>query len=52
MIDYLCQIEFLLLNMLKLLKVPGFLFKIQVIFETSQIQDFFCLNNQSPDFSR
>ena len=28
MIDFLCQVEILLLNILKLLKIPGFLFEI------------------------
>ena len=36
MIDFLWQIEFLLMNMLKLLKAPSFLFKI------SQITGFSC----------
>ena len=36
MIDFLCQIEILLLKMLKLLKTPG----------------FFSLNYQIPGFSR
>ena len=30
-IDFLCQIEILLLNMFKLLKISGFLFKISQI---------------------
>ena len=50
--DYLCQIKIFLLNMLKLLKIQGFLLKFQIFFLISQKQDlFFCLNYQIPDFS-
>ena len=42
-IDFLCQIKILLLNMLK---IPGFLFKF------SQIPDILCLNCQIPGFSK
>ena len=42
MIDYLCQIEFLLMNILTLLKIPGFLFKTPgfFIFKKSQVPGF------------
>ena len=42
MIDFLCQIEILLLNILKLLKILGFLFKIQDFstLKKSKIQGF------------
>ena len=48
MIDFLCQTEFLLLNLLKLLKVPGFLYKTSDFFSSF----FFCLNYQIQGFSR
>ena len=35
MTDILCQIQILLLNILELLKVPGFLFKITGFFSKS-----------------
>ena len=44
MIDYLCQIEFLLMNILTLLKIPGFLFKIQGFSRLKK--------SQTPGFSR
>ena len=43
MIDFLCQIEILLLNMKKLLKTPFF-------FQNFSIQCFFSLNCQNPGF--
>ena len=58
MIDFLCQIEFLQLKMLELLKIPGFSgflikipgFSIPGIFKISQIPYYFCLKCQIPGF--
>ena len=57
MIDFMCQIETLLLNMLKLLKISGFssfLLKVSVIFflisQIPRISRFFCLNCQISGF--
>ena len=49
MIIFLSQTEILLLNMLKLLKIPGFS---SFFFLISQIPGYFCLNCQIPGFSR
>ena len=37
MIDFLCQIEILLLNMLKFLRIPGFSGKVATLFYTIKI---------------
>ena len=39
--DFLCQIEILVLKMLKLLKIPGFLIKIPGFFQNFSSSRFF-----------
>ena len=59
MIDLLCQIEILLLKIIKLFKIPGFFIKIpgfsrffSKYLKFQVLPGYFCLNCQIPEFSR